>query len=139
MIMCSVISFCYFTLRKVLIRIWRKKFESGFDPRGPDPDSQTCPQFVSSIKLKQSQCSSGWTTDLYVIKFSFGINWFYKAKMQFGTLSKGNRFSELKHEIKRGKWYSTQNISCSISCSSTFCVISRKFWLLFGQCRSFTL
>ena len=36
--------------------------------------------------------------------------------------------------MKKGKRYTMRNISCSILFSSTFRVISRKFWLLFGQC-----
>ena len=36
--------------------------------------------------------------------------------------------------MKKGKRYTMWTISCSILFSSTFRVISRKFWLLFGQC-----
>ena len=54
---------------------------------------------------------------------------------------KGNRSSAIRtrNVVGNTRYYSIEymrNISWSISFSSTFHVISQKFWLLFGQCRN---
>ena len=45
---------------------------------------------------------------------------------------KGNQFSAIEHEMYRGKRDTMQNISYSISFSSTFHDISQKFGFTFG-------